>query len=555
MILARRVGPAALVAGILGTLIPVLAQPAFATASPSWEPDSNALGTLTFYDSTGAVITGGSNVNDIAKYVVASTAGTPGATKATLYFALPAPNNPNDVNKPATGSWSTASASAASPYPNASAPAPVSSTNNPVVTIDGSTGDGDLRSFVVTHPHPAGDPAAYQGVYQVRVKDSGPGGVGSDSKYWDADVQVTFDGNGNPSSWTELYPTNVSDTTAPTVTSIGTPATLTAPAVVTFSESVSGLSIGAVRIVVTGTSSAVAVATSCLSGSTPVACGGTYNRIRLTPVTSLTPGQHYTVAVGSAATHDLAGNPSTASSKAFRALTTVEENNGVVAKAWPLVHAKPAFGHSFAREHLAGASASWTFTGTSITWWTITGPDQGKAKLFVDGVRKLTVSNYAAKQHFAIGRTVKGLHAGRHTVRVLVLGLKGSKVGKGTFVAVDAFSAGKTRTANPSLAAAWRSINNSHLYAGHAIVADLATETVTLRFRGTGIALATMRGLTQGKANVFVDGVRKLTINDFAKHTAFHVRHAIRGLSDKLHTLKIVVVGSHTITIDRFTVS
>jgi hypothetical protein len=239
----------------------------------------------------------------------------------------------------------------------------------------------------------------------------------------------------------------------------------------------------------------------------------------------------------------------------------VEESNGVVRAAWPATKSRSAFGGSFVREHLAGAAATWTFSGTSVTWWTVTGRAQGKASVFVDGVRKATVNNYAAATKFHVARTVKGLKAARHTLKIKVLGVKGSKAATGTFVAVDAFTVGKTRTATPALAMTLRSLSSSRLLGGHAIVGDVANEAVTLTFRGTAIAWYTVRGVNQGKAAVYVDGVLKATWDNYATKASYGVKRTIGKLADKVHTVKIVVLGRHhkggkgnLVTTDRFTV-
>jgi len=143
-----------------------------------------------------------------------------------------------------------------------------------------------------------------------------------------------------------------------------------------------------------------------------------------------------------------------------------------------------------------------------------------------------------------------------------VLGVKGNKAGKGTFVAIDAFTVGGTKTATPALATSWRRVANSHLSAGHAVVTDLANSTLQMTFRGTGISWFTVKGVNQGKAAVFIDGVRKATFDDYAATTAYAVKRTVSGLTDALHTVKIVVLGTHhagakgsLVTVDRLAVA
>jgi len=83
----------------------------------------------------------------------------------------------------------------------------------------------------------------------------------------------------------------------------------------------------------------------------------------------------------------------------------------------------------------AGAKASITFTGRSIAWVARTGPDRGRAAVFVDGVRIATVDLYATTY-----RNRRVLWAGTfastssHEVTIRVAGTSGRPR-----VGVDAF--------------------------------------------------------------------------------------------------------------------
>ena len=83
-----------------------------------------------------------------------------------------------------------------------------------------------------------------------------------------------------------------------------------------------------------------------------------------------------------------------------------------------------------------------------------------------------------------------------------------------------------------------------------------------MSFRGTGISFYTVRGVNQGKVAAYVDGVLKATYDDYATRTAYKVKRAITKLTDRVHTLKLVVLGTHhkgakgsLVTVDRFAVT
>jgi hypothetical protein len=350
------------------------------------------------------------------------------------------------------------------------------------------------------------------------------------------------------------------DTGAPTAT-IATSTALTGADVVTWSEPVSGLDVTQVALRETDSGKIVPATVTCLSGGTAASCTGTTSSLRVTPTKRLLPGQHYTVSVGAGAAHDVANNASILASGGFRALRTLQENTLPVATSWRTVKARTAYGHSYVTEHLAGAQASWTFRGKSITWWTVTGPAEGKATVYVDGHRKATVNNYRPETSYRVGRTFKHLGAGRHVLTIRVLGVKGNKSGTGTSVGVDAFTVGTKRTLSPRVGMSWHRLTGSSFFGRHAVVASLGGEAISLTFRGTSVAWTTVRNRTQGKAAIYIDGARKAIVDNYSTRSLSKVRRLVSGLSDSVHTLRIVVLGKHhkggrgnNVTVDRFVI-
>ena len=353
------------------------------------------------------------------------------------------------------------------------------------------------------------------------------------------------------------------DTVAPKPV-ITAPTTLTGPVVIAFGEKVTAVKNATLAsLQLTDGGAAVPANTTCWKGATSVACASAaFDTVRLNPHAALTPGQHYTASVGANVVQDLAGNNNVAATKAFRAVRSLQETAPGIATTWQTVTTSSAAGGSFVREHLAGAAASWPFTGTSVTLRTVTGPIYGKADLYIDGVRKKTINTYATSRHFNVGRTVSGLTNAAHRLRVVVLGVKGAKAAKGTYVAIDGFTVGTTKTDSPNLTTTWRRFANSHLSGGHAIVTDLGGSSLSFTFRGTGIALFTVKGVNQGKVAVYIDGVRKATFDDYATSTSYGVKRLVSGLTDAVHTVKVAVLGKHHkgakgsfVTLDRFLVS
>lgn len=194
----RRRWTLGLVASVLMAGIGIVAAAPAWAAAPPWESDPNSLGSVVFYDASGNVLTGGSDLTHIADYVAATTAGTAGATKANLVFANPNPAQP-------TGNWTTGSGSASKTYPDATAPAPIQGPGFtfPVVSLSAAADEGDLAVFIQTVV--ANTDPAYVDIYQIRIKDSGPGGISSGSHYWESDISV----DSVAGTWTLLYPQSV----------------------------------------------------------------------------------------------------------------------------------------------------------------------------------------------------------------------------------------------------------------------------------------------------------------------------------------------------------
>src|SRR3979409_1465932 len=90
-----RVRPTSLGAGLIAILIVLGSMSVYQAAqavAPTFEPDPNARGCLTFYDPNGNLVTNGNiSATPIAAYGVGDTPGTPGHNIATLFGARPEP--------------------------------------------------------------------------------------------------------------------------------------------------------------------------------------------------------------------------------------------------------------------------------------------------------------------------------------------------------------------------------------------------------------------------------------------------------------------------------
>ncbi|HVF03431.1 MAG TPA: hypothetical protein VNA20_01185 [Frankiaceae bacterium] len=368
-------------------------------------------------------------------------------------------------------------------------------------------------------------------------------------------------GNGTPytHSWTI-------DAAAPSAT-LTTPTALTSAAQVVFSEPASGITGSSLALRVSGSTTAVPATQTCYDASlVVVSCAtGAVTTAAVKPTAALVAGERYTVVTnptGASTIADAAGNALPPTTFAFRALTQLQETSPASSYRWRAVSTSAAYGGSYRSDRLGGATASYAFSGTSITWYTVKARNQGVADVYVDGVKKATVNNYATKTTYKVPRTVSGLAAGKHTLKIVVRGLRGSTSGTGTYVVIDAVKAGGgTLVATPSLSHTWRISRATAASGGAQAVADLAGADVTLRFRGTGVSWYTSTGRNRGIVRIYVDGVLKATVDNYAATTTYNVRRVISGLSDARHTVRLVVIGKHraaatgnVATVDRWVV-
>jgi GH25 family lysozyme M1 (1,4-beta-N-acetylmuramidase) len=74
----------------------------------------------------------------------------------------------------------------------------------------------------------------------------------------------------------------------------------------------------------------------------------------------------------------------------------------------------------------AGASATYTFTGSSIAWVAARGPDRGTAKVYVDGVYAKTISLYSSSRSYRYVAFARNFGStGAHTLKIVVEGTHG----------------------------------------------------------------------------------------------------------------------------------
>lgn len=324
---------------------------------------------------------------------------------------------------------------------------------------------------------------------------------------------------------------------------IAGPTTVGAPVVATFTEAVKGVTTANYDVVVEGTATALPATLSCQNAQgAAVSCAtGPAKTAKL--AVSLVPGQHYVATAdpaAAAAVTSVAGAKAVPTlSATFRTLNAEEASP--TRTAWASVADAAAQGGSYTTERQATAQAAYGFTGTGITWYPVTGPDQGQADVYVDNVLKLAnVDNYAAARAYNVTRSVTGLTAAAHTLKIVVKGTKNASA-TDTRVSIDALRVeGAAVVATPSVAYAWRSVASSGASGGRYIVADVPGANASLTFRGTGVTAWFVRGPDSGKVTAKLDASTYLPF-DLYNATTGSMGLTFGGLADGLHTISLSV--------------
>src|SRR5712692_6646903 len=168
----------------------------------------------------------------------------------------------------------------------------------------------------------------------------------------------------------------------------------------------------------------------------------------------------------------------------------------------------------------AGAQATFTFTGTAVTWIGMRGPDSGIARVSVDGVFVSQVDMFARSYeiHVPVFKA-RDLTNSNHTLTIEVTGLKNTDSQAATspyaLVVVDAFDVPSPLVSHlqdtdqdVTYTAGWTGGDVSRSWSGwYAHVSTTSGAQATLTFNGTSISWIGYRGPDAGIGRVFLDGV------------------------------------------------
>lgn len=330
---------------------------------------------------------------------------------------------------------------------------------------------------------------------------------------------------------------------------------------VTFDRDVFGANSADVKLMPSTNTTALGTTVRCYTaGNVGQSCALGSRKVTVTPVTALVPGASYRLAVnsGTAALVDVAGAPVTPWTSVNARIRTADDR--AMSQSWAGVADTHAIGGSYLREHRLGAAFSRTFTGTGVRYWYVRGPDEGKAKVLIDGVVKdAALDEYNSTRAYKSYRTYTGLSNATHTLTVLPLGTRRTGA-TDTFVSVDAMSltsATCATTTGCTVSPSGSTWATHAVTGGSASVSDVAGALLVRTFFGTGFDLYRQIGPGQGQMGVIIDG-HPVTINNYSATNGV-AAYTRTGLTNTTHTLQVKVlhvtgkagISAFTVMIDR----
>jgi hypothetical protein len=201
-----------------------------------------------------------------------------------------------------------------------------------------------------------------------------------------------------------------------------------------------------------------------------------------------------------------------------------------------------------------GERATFTFTGTSVSWIGRRAPDLGIARVFLDGALQAQVDTYYPASIQGIVYAVTGLAPGAHRLEIEVTGLRHESA-SGHAIVVDAFDVRSRIEENDfgvAYAGAWGFDDTSRNWSvtsfmtgvGTAARSETAGARVDFTFAGTAVSWIGVRAPWVGIADVYLDGVfaQRVDLYSAAEEVQVPVFTA-SGLVPGTHTLRIGVTG------------
>jgi hypothetical protein len=273
-----------------------------------------------------------------------------------------------------------------------------------------------------------------------------------------------------------------------------------------------------------------------------------------------------------ATARDAAGNFTTSAARtvtvnnAAQATKRFEETDPSIAytSGWSSDSQGGLSGGTAAVSNSAGAQATFTFTGTSVSWIGGRSFETGIAQVFLDGSLVSTLDTYSKTVEVQVPMfTATGLANTSHTLVIQATGQQNAAA-VSAFIILDAFDVpaatiSRLQDTDPTAitytGTGWIHGDTSDRWSGGSASASVtAGDQATFTFTGTGVRWLGARGAQHGIARVSLDGAFVTQVDSFQAPT--DPNHPVQvqaelfkatGLANGTHTLTIQVTGQHNL--------
>ena len=195
----------------------------------------------------------------------------------------------------------------------------------------------------------------------------------------------------------------------------------------------------------------------------------------------------------------------------------------------------------------AGSQAQYSFSGSVINWYGVTGTDHGKADVFIDNVLDSSVDLYSAARTTGLVYSKSGLANGPHTIKIVVRSDRNANA-TANYVELDALELGTStatklddRASQISYVGGWDQIASSSYFSNTSTFTTTTGLEAQLTFTGSSIKWFGVASSDHGKADVYIDNNLDTTVDLYSAARTTGQVYSKSGLSSGSHTIRIVV--------------
>jgi subtilisin family serine protease len=284
-------------------------------------------------------------------------------------------------------------------------------------------------------------------------------------------------------------------------------------------------------------------------------------------VTGLVPGTEYTFWVWGQDYANWGGNYSevTITTPSAGGTATIEEDAkgvyfGRLIRGVGAAYSGGSYVYGYSKAPYTGTRFETSFTGSKVRWIGPKQPNYGQAKVYVDGAYVTTVDCYAAPGDAAISATLwqsAALTDGPHTLAI-EMGSAKNAASSNYIVVIDKIEVEGATPAGPAgdrtnettgtFIGGWmKNLTNTTYTYGTYAYSYWAGARFVKSFYGTRVAWVGPKVYNYGRAAVYIDGVYKGTVSQYAPGASIGFRQKVwesAVLPEGNHTLEIRVLGT-----------